>query len=83
MTNSKVYAIIYISNEREVIKMRKHICKNCLYLIATYGWKRDNKGNRKAGTYFCSNPNCTRTLTDFPNKCQYKVEESEKKPPIS
>lgn len=83
MTILKDYAIIYTSNEREDIKMRKHICKNCLYLIATYSWKRDNKGNRKAGTYFCSNPNCTRTLTDFPNKCQYKIEESEKKPPVS
>ena len=59
--------------------MRKHVCRNCLYLNACYGWRRDNKGNRKPGNYFCSNPNCGRTLKDFPNKCQYKIEESEKK----
>ena len=62
--------------------MRKHACKNCLYLNACYGWRRDNKGNRKPGNYFCSNPSCGRTLKDFPNKCQYKIEENEKKPPV-
>lgn len=52
--------------------MRKHTCKDCLYLCPKYGIK-NKQGKRTISNYFCSCSNCGRTLTKFPKQCQDKV----------
>ena len=57
--------------------MRKHICKDCIYLCPHYGGY-NKKGQRKISNYFCNCVNCNNynhTITKFPNQCKYKVKK--------
>lgn len=66
--------MIILSNgiKKRVKTIRKHTCKDCLYLCPKYGIK-NKQGKRTISNYFCSCSNCGRTLTKCPSKCQYKV----------
>lgn len=55
--------------------MRKHICKDFIYLYSYYG-RYNKKGKRIISSYFCSCVSCSNfnhTITKFPKQCKYKV----------
>ena len=55
--------------------MRKHICKDCIYLCYYCG-RYNKKGRRIISHYFCNCVNCNNynhTITKFPKQCKYKI----------